>query len=66
MRFLSYLMIGLGILLLAGFAGWGVWIFLTADVIPVLLRLGIAAVGLGFGILLVVLWLEKRREGDEG
>ncbi|MEW6458862.1 MAG: hypothetical protein AB1441_07335 [Bacillota bacterium] len=66
MRFLSYLMIGSGILLLAGFAGWGAWIFLTADVIPVLLRLGIAAVGLGFGILLVVLWLEKRREGDEG
>ncbi len=66
MRLLSYLMIGLGIVILAGFSGWVAWIFLTAGVIPVLLRLGIAVVTLGFGILLVVLWVEKRREGDEG
>lgn len=66
MRLLSYLLIGLGTLILGGFAAWIGWLLLTAEAIPLLLRIGIVVVALGFGILLLALWLEKRREGDEG
>ncbi|MBE0466440.1 MAG: hypothetical protein IBX71_04350 [Candidatus Desulforudis sp.] len=66
MRVLSYFMIALGILILGGFVTWGGWLFLTASEIPLLLRVGVATVTLGFGMLILVLWTEKRREGDEG
>jgi hypothetical protein len=66
MRILSYLVIALGVLILGGFAAWIAWLFLTAPEIPLLLRVGVGAVTLGFSILILVLWLEKRREGDEG
>jgi len=59
-------MIALGILILGGFAGWVGWLFLTAPGIPLLLRIGAGAVALGFTTLTLILWLEKRREGDEG
>lgn len=66
MKTLSYILIGLGALVLGGYTLYAAWLFFSASEIPLLIRVGVGILGIGFLVLLIAMWIEKRKEGDEG
>lgn len=66
MKALSYVLIGLGVLVLGGYALYAAWMFFSFSEIPLLIRVGVGILGIGFLVLLIAMWIEKRKEGDEG
>ncbi len=66
LKTLSYILIGLGVLVLGGYALYAAWMFFSLSEIPLLIRAGVGVLGVGFLVLLIALWIEKKKEGDEG
>ncbi|MDA8096399.1 MAG: hypothetical protein C4575_13835 [Desulforudis sp.] len=66
MKVLSYVLIAAGILVLGGYALYAAWLFFSFTEIPVLIRVGLGVLGIGFLVLLIAMWIEKKKEGDEG
>lgn len=66
MKILSYVLIAAGIMLLGGYALYAAWLFFSLAEIPLLIRVGVGVLGIGFLVLLIAMWVEKKKEGDEG
>jgi len=66
LRVLAYILLGAGLLIIAGYVLFGLYTFFAQVNVPLLLKAGLGAAVLGLLILLLALWLERRKEGDEG
>ncbi|MFZ5898740.1 MAG: hypothetical protein ACOYU7_06160 [Bacillota bacterium] len=66
MRALAYFFIAVGTLIFAGYALYGLWIFIGEAGVPLAVRVGVSTLLLGLGVLLLALWRERAKEGDKG
>ncbi|MGC7847725.1 hypothetical protein ACP3TJ_11845 [Desulforudis sp. 1088] len=66
MRTLAYFLIAVGTLIFAGYALYGLCIFIGGAGVPLAVRVGVAALLLGLAALLLALWIERAKEGDKG
>lgn len=66
MRTVAYILLGTGLVVIAGYILFGLYMIFAQKTVPLLLKVGLGAGVLGFLVLLLALWLERRREGDEG
>ncbi|MEW6727461.1 MAG: hypothetical protein AB1327_10975 [Bacillota bacterium] len=67
MRTLAYFLIAVGTLIFAGYALYGLCIFIGGGAgVPLAVRVGVAALLLGLAALLLALWIERAKEGDKG
>jgi len=66
LRTVAYILLGTGLVVIAGYIFFGLYMIFAQKTVPLLLKVGLGAGVLGFLVLLLALWLERRREGDEG
>jgi len=66
LRTVAYILLGTGLVVIAGYILFGLYMIFAQKTVPLLLKVGLGAGVLGFLVLLLALWLERRREGDEG
>ncbi|HAG07188.1 MAG: Uncharacterized protein XD69_0589 [Clostridia bacterium 62_21] len=66
MRTVAYILLGTGLVVIAGYILFGLYMIFAQKTVPLLLKVGLGAGILGFLVLMLALWLERRREGDEG
>jgi len=59
---IGYILIGLGILALAG---WAVWGFFLSDDIPILIRIALGVIGIGILLLLGIAIKDRIRKKDD-
>ena len=59
---IGYILIGLGILALAG---WAVWGFFLCDDIPILIRIALGVIGIGILLLLGIAIKDRIRKKDD-
>jgi len=66
LRTVAYILLGTGLVVIAGYILFGLYMIFAQKTVPLLLKVGLGAGILGFLVLMLALWLERRREGDEG